>query len=298
MDQARVIEVLVAKLERSLGKAEVQWNIRLPDKATGKPRQIDVLVTMKDAYRHTRLMYEVKHQARPVDVPVLEALATKRDALPVDKVFLVSTSGFTDACPAKATSLGIELMHLQPGEMDAPRMHVTDARFRIRRCELVRLDLGTNPKRGHLDDRAIQLISRTKADRVMVRADGAEATLQAIADKAGDELRADLPEEPIESREASVPLATPNGRIWAKGSKLGVRVESLTLVFRLYEDVGKVEKSEERVYRHGEEVLANVVRAEARVGRTVFNLEFIGKKMPDGSLAVVPYASFHEDRNV
>lgn len=87
------------------------------DTAAAKPRDVDVTVTVKEDDGSLRAFkaYEVKREARPLDVTVVEQLSAKlRDMPAVTHRGIVSASGFTPAAIAKASAHEVELYAFQP----------------------------------------------------------------------------------------------------------------------------------------------------------------------------------------
>ncbi len=87
------------------------------DSAAGKARDVDVTVTVGEpgAPSHAFKAYEVKHEAAPLDVSVVEGLCLKLADMPaVNYRAIASTSGFTDGARSKAASHGVTLLQLKP----------------------------------------------------------------------------------------------------------------------------------------------------------------------------------------
>jgi len=86
------------------------------DDAAGKPRDVDVTVTVDQGDGSLRAFkaYEVKREVRPLDVTVVEQLSAKlRDMRAVTHRGIVSASGFTPAAIAKASAHEVELYSFQ-----------------------------------------------------------------------------------------------------------------------------------------------------------------------------------------
>ena len=96
-------EELVSWIEQCLhDTAKVTPNAKLPDKDTGKLRQIDVLIELEDGPTKILIMVEARDRSRKFGVPALEALVTKRDSVGVDAACIVSSEGFTKTALEKA----------------------------------------------------------------------------------------------------------------------------------------------------------------------------------------------------
>lgn len=292
MNQASAIELVVAKLERQLSeKAHVAFNVRLPDRTTGRKRQVDVLVTMKDGYREMRIMYEVKHHARPIDVPDLEALATKRDHLGLDGAATVSTSGYTAACYAKAEALGIRLMTLKQEQLlEVARVQIAPgATVHYRQFEVTGLNVLTLPEQDAAWEIAMHGVGASvDSSKMLVESpEGARQTLKELVDRTGAVLVAPG-QEPFIDRAETVQLELPGHKLRMDGREHAVPITGMEITFRLYEEVGTLEPATERVYRLGGKPLGNVLTTSAKVGSTEFHIQLLGKIQPDGTLAVSP----------
>jgi hypothetical protein len=87
------------------------------DTASGKERDVDVTVTVKEDDQVTRAFkaYEVKREGKPLDITTVEQLCMKLLDMPgLTHRAIVSSSGFTDGARTKATKHGVELYALQP----------------------------------------------------------------------------------------------------------------------------------------------------------------------------------------
>jgi hypothetical protein len=90
--------------------AEVRESVMLTDRVTGEPREVDVLVEGHLGGEKVTIAIEVRDHARKPGVEWVDAVHGKYRDLPVDKVVLVSRSGFTTSALRKAQSLGIEAL--------------------------------------------------------------------------------------------------------------------------------------------------------------------------------------------
>lgn len=88
--------------------AEVTESAMLNDRRTGQPREVDVLVQGTMHGIPVAIAIEVRDRARKATVAWVEASRGRYEDLPVDKLVLVSRSGFTAAALAKASAYGIE----------------------------------------------------------------------------------------------------------------------------------------------------------------------------------------------
>ena len=96
---------------------EVRLGDLVYDGAAEKHRDVDVTVTVDAAHEgcFAFMAYEVKREAAPLDVTVVEQLAMKlKDMKAVTHRAIVSASGFTDGARAKAKKHRLVLYELQP----------------------------------------------------------------------------------------------------------------------------------------------------------------------------------------
>lgn len=104
-------------LRWSADVVEVKLGDLVYDGAAGKERDVDVTVTVDagDGGKFAFMAYEVKREAVPLDVTVVEQLAMKlKDMKSITHRAVVSASGFTDAARAKAKKHRITLYELHP----------------------------------------------------------------------------------------------------------------------------------------------------------------------------------------
>lgn len=90
--------------------AVVRESVMLTDKTTGEPREVDVLVEGTMGGERIAIAIEVRDHARKPGVQWVEEVRGKYADLPVDKVVMVSRSGFTAAALRKAAAHGIEAL--------------------------------------------------------------------------------------------------------------------------------------------------------------------------------------------
>lgn len=112
--KAKAVERLVQRLEIDLAeRAVVEHDVRLKERHSSRWRQVDVLVTFKDGYRNDRWAFEVKCHGRPVGPATVEQWNTLQKDLDLQRVVLVSTSGYTEGAIQKAKQHGILLHTLE-----------------------------------------------------------------------------------------------------------------------------------------------------------------------------------------
>lgn len=105
---------LVLLISRSLaGDARVVQSAMLADKDTGEQREVDVLISTAASGYEFNIAIEVVARGRRADVPWVEYIHSKSSSLPIDKVVLVSQSGFTSPALKKAKVYGFEALTIE-----------------------------------------------------------------------------------------------------------------------------------------------------------------------------------------
>ncbi|MGC1275713.1 MAG: restriction endonuclease [Planctomycetaceae bacterium] len=93
----------VAQLYEQLDDlGSIHRSITIPDKVTGQPRQIDVLVEIT-AYNHTlRLVVDAKFHKDKIDVKDVEEVLALADAVHASQTVIVAANGWTEPAATKA----------------------------------------------------------------------------------------------------------------------------------------------------------------------------------------------------
>jgi hypothetical protein len=128
----KVVENVVTAIEHSLltvPNAKVVPNASIPEKISGKSRQVDAYVEVPTGPRMLRIGIEVRDKSARLDIEEVEQLCTKLRKLDVDLGCIVSRSGFSQEAVEEATRQGIELRTIHQIEKSdwwlAPSMEVT-----------------------------------------------------------------------------------------------------------------------------------------------------------------------------
>jgi len=80
----------------------VKRNVMIPDKVTGQPRQIDVLIEV-EAYEHTlRLVVDAKFHSEKLDVRDVEGVLSLASAVGASQAVIVAANGWTEPAAKKA----------------------------------------------------------------------------------------------------------------------------------------------------------------------------------------------------
>ena len=106
----RIVTLLNATLG---GQASVVESAMLRDKVTQEDREVDVLITICAANYSVAIGVEVVSWSRPAGTPWVERMRAKHDNLQIDKLILVSQSGFTRPAIEKARFYGIETLTVE-----------------------------------------------------------------------------------------------------------------------------------------------------------------------------------------
>jgi hypothetical protein len=109
MKKGEKFERIITAIERSLSSTgKIIRNYKVKDKDTGRSRQIDIAVIIKDTYRNIFCMIEVKDHKRQIDSPEIDKIIGIRNSVNANKAIMVSKSGFTKPAleKAKKNSIG------------------------------------------------------------------------------------------------------------------------------------------------------------------------------------------------
>ncbi len=124
------LEQLIYSLERALGhddNVSVESPKRVPDKITGKKREHDVLITIKQGHHQVQVAIECRDRSRPITVNQIEGFWKKCQDTGIDKGVLVSTMGFYNTARKKADFLDIRCLDVEEVDsfdwMLAPGVH-------------------------------------------------------------------------------------------------------------------------------------------------------------------------------
>lgn len=93
--------------------AKVEFDVRIPDRVAGNPRQVDVVVEFQTAHGPLKYGLECKDEARPVGSPTIEAVYQKGLDLRLTRMAVVSRNGFTAPALKKAEFLGVDTLTLE-----------------------------------------------------------------------------------------------------------------------------------------------------------------------------------------
>lgn len=87
----------------------VSRNVMVPDKITGHPRQIDVLIEIEAKGHSLKLVVDAKFHSSPLDVRDIESVLALAEAVGANKAIIVAANGWTEPAKRKADYLGCDL---------------------------------------------------------------------------------------------------------------------------------------------------------------------------------------------
>ncbi len=174
MDQVKkwqVVENVVRAFEalrhEGLSELQVTQKAKLPMRNDPTiTREVDVLVRYKAGGRQIRIGIDVKDEARPLDITMLEQLYGKLHELQLDRRVVVSTSGFAKTAFDYYSRMGLELIPMDEADTldwvaETAKMEVHRREFRVKvtSLEMAKEDEGRLPApssvRGRIEDLTI-----------------------------------------------------------------------------------------------------------------------------------------------
>ncbi|QBH19209.1 restriction endonuclease [Alcaligenes faecalis] len=102
-------EAVAVLYEQTDGFGNISRNVMVPDKITGQPRQIDVLIEINAKGHSLRMIVDAKFHASPIDVRDLESVLALADAVGANKAIVVAANGWTEPAKKKADHVGCSL---------------------------------------------------------------------------------------------------------------------------------------------------------------------------------------------
>lgn len=102
-------EAVAVLYEQMDGFGDVQRNIAIPDKVTEEPRQIDVLITLRERGHELRIVVDAKFHATKLDVRDIESTLALSSAVGGSKTVLVAANGWTAPAQRKAEHFNVAL---------------------------------------------------------------------------------------------------------------------------------------------------------------------------------------------
>lgn len=96
-------EAVAILYERAEGIGEVRRDVRIPDKVTGQPRQIDVLIELGSKGHTVKILIDAKFHSSKIDVKNVDEVLALSDAVNACKAVIVSANGWTEPAFRRAT---------------------------------------------------------------------------------------------------------------------------------------------------------------------------------------------------
>lgn len=136
-----LFEELVTWISKSLHAAEVTKNEKLKDIHTGRKRQIDVVIRIKNGPTEILGIIEARDRSRPVGVDYIEEVYSKKTSVGADFSVIVSNKGFYKSAIEKAGKLGIRLFSLKDAlamdwSLSTKNMSIIEENFNTENVEI------------------------------------------------------------------------------------------------------------------------------------------------------------------
>lgn len=116
MKPGKSLEKLVENLEKVLagkGNLTIESPKRLVDKTTGRLREFDVLLTIKQQHHEVLIGFECRDRSRPITVNQVEGFWKKCQDTGIAQGIMVSSNGFCATATMKAEHLGIRCLNVE-----------------------------------------------------------------------------------------------------------------------------------------------------------------------------------------
>lgn len=95
--------------EQAEGIGEVTRDIRIPDKITGQPRQVDVLIELGTKGHEIRFLIDAKFYSDKIDVRQVEEVLALAEAVKANKAIIVTANGWTGPAKTRADFSAMDL---------------------------------------------------------------------------------------------------------------------------------------------------------------------------------------------
>ncbi len=116
MKAGKSLERLVEFLEKTLANSEgvqIESPKKMRDRLTGRLREHDVVITIKEYHHELTIAIECRDRSRPMTVNQVEGFWKKCQDTGVNKAVIVSAKGFWNTARKKAEMLGIRCIDLE-----------------------------------------------------------------------------------------------------------------------------------------------------------------------------------------
>jgi hypothetical protein len=115
MRKGKNLELLITAIEKTLSKDKsitIESPKRLRDRTTGKLREHDVVLTIKQGHHSLLMAIECRDHSRPITVNQVEAFSQKCRDTGINQGVIVSSHGFYNTARTKAAHLGIRCLNI------------------------------------------------------------------------------------------------------------------------------------------------------------------------------------------
>jgi hypothetical protein len=138
--KGREFELLVEKIEKIAlsDGAKISSPGYLPDRITGEPREVDILIEQEIGTTSVKIVIECRDRSAIQDTTWIEQLHTKLNDIKINKAIAVSSNGFSQPAQDKAKFYNIEIRTF--GEVDTslikswwhvPHINIVNKQFNI-----------------------------------------------------------------------------------------------------------------------------------------------------------------------
>ena len=280
--QGKALEYLVSTLEKALvdtPNVTVHSPMRLPDRTTGRMREHDVVLELKEGHHSLLIAIECRDRSRPIGVPQVEAFGAKCLDTGISQGIIVSTMGFYNTAKTKADHLDIRCLDIEEVEnfewLLAPGVYATTTR-------LLRNDWTFYPmKDGVVKPDGFQVIDK----------DGNLASMAALTANAQRQLTKILSNIPETVEEEEVTIKFPGDGLFLKDiatddtvpvnfaiAKLRYTTEQELVPFRLVQYQAA----------NNDEHIADVAYADMKFGEKEARFMIVYKDGQGGKVVLIP----------
>ena len=280
--QGKALESLVSSLEKALAEnpnVTVHSPMRLPDRTTGKLREHDVVLELKEGHHSLLIAIECRDRSRPIGVPQVEAFWAKCQDTGISQGIIVSTTGFYNTARTKADHLGIRCLDIE--ELENFEWLLTSGIYATT-TQLLSNDWTFFP----VEDGVVE-----RNEFEVIDSEGNVATMAALTANAQKQLTKILPDirEPVE--EAEIKVKFPGKGLFLRSTTTGNTVSVKFAIAKLRYTV-KQELVPFRLVqyhaRNSEEHITDAAYADMKFGEKEARLMIVYKQGEGGKVVLIP----------
>lgn len=280
--KGKSLEKLVTAIERVLAHDKtvtVESPKRLRDRTTGRSREHDVVLTIRQGHHTLMVAIECRDRSRPVGVPEVEAFSAKCQDTGVSKGILVSPRGFCTTARKKAEHLGIRCLDLK--DVDSFKWLVALGACRVSRKLLAQHWQFLPEKEGVVTEGTMEVLTR----------DGMPLGTEILTAQAQRLLNERLPEPVDPTEQAELRVRIPGGGAVLRNTETAettpVKWALVKLTYSVTQEFTPFRLAQ---YRDDEEdqLIADVAVAELRLGDTTGSLMVVHRENDGGQVFFVP----------